>query len=601
MDKKNLDELFREKFEAFREVPDKKVWAAIENSLDKKRKRRIIPLWWQLGGVAAVLAIALVTFYTLNDSVDESPTITDTEKTDSNESKRDRLDVEIKKDAIEIPEASEDAVAKGSKGTDLNNTDQYPISESEGASNSEKSSGTNNTKRRKEVLKIPEVNKDAVADSGKDGFGEPIEKHSKSKSDIDSFPTKLPNSDVAETEATLPKDKVRKDSNTRRPEKTQLATNIPDSKRGDADKNRAGENNNTKLKKENANGKDEGNDDDVEIADAVLSKKTDSSKPDFKNENQDVMESSQEKTKNSFEKSDNAVAKNEQSDTDGAKANRNKKSVSESHDDQADDTKKSIFEVLEGDSDEMRIVEEPSSRWSAGPNIAPVYFNAMGEGSPIDPGFSPNAKSGSTKMSYGVSVAYAVTKKLRVRSGIHKAEYGYDTNNVGFSPTLAASSAGRLQNIDNAGGTEVFTENSAISNSDSSANFAPEFNSLNSTRDGKVVQQFGYLEVPLELDYALIDRRFGVNLIGGLSSLFLIDNSVILSSGELTTEIGEARNLNELNFSTNIGFGVNYKFTPKVQLNIEPVFKYQLNTFSNVSGDFRPFSIGVYSGLDFKF
>ncbi len=225
----------------------------------------------------------------------------------------------------------------------------------------------------------------------------------------------------------------------------------------------------------------------------------------------------------------------------------------------------------------------------------------MGEGSPIDPGFSSNAKSGSTNLSYGLSIAYAVTEKLSVRSGIHKAEYGYNTNDVGFSPTLAASTTGRLQNIVYAGGLENFAESSPNLNVDSSNDLAPEFNSLNSARDGTVAQQFGYLEVPLELDYKLIDRRFGVSLVGGVSSLFLIDNSVILNSGELTTEIGEANNLNDLNFSTNIGFGINYKFTSKVQLNIEPVFKYQLNTFSNVSGDFRPFSIGVYSGLNFKF
>ncbi len=116
-----------------------------------------------------------------------------------------------------------------------------------------------------------------------------------------------------------------------------------------------------------------------------------------------------------------------------------------------------------------------------------------------------------------------------------------------------------------------------------------------------MAQQFGYLEIPLELNYTLVDSKFGINLIGGLSSLFLVDNSVTLTSGELITEMGEANNLNNVNFSTNIGFGVNYKFSPKIQLNIEPVFKYQLNTFSDTAGDFQPFTIGVYSGLSFKF
>jgi hypothetical protein len=86
-----------------------------------------------------------------------------------------------------------------------------------------------------------------------------------------------------------------------------------------------------------------------------------------------------------------------------------------------------------------------------------------------------------------------------------------------------------------------------------------------------------------------------------MSSLFLVNNDVLLNSGEQTTEMGEANNINSVNFSTNFGFGINYKFTPKLQFNLEPLFKYQLNTFSNSAGNFQPFSVGVYSGINFRF
>jgi hypothetical protein len=123
----------------------------------------------------------------------------------------------------------------------------------------------------------------------------------------------------------------------------------------------------------------------------------------------------------------------------------------------------------------------------------------------------------------------------------------------------------------------------------------------NPTRLGTMGQQMGYLEVPLELNYALLNRKFGVNIIGGVSSLFLTDNSVVLESSGQTTEFGEANNINSVNFSTNLGLGLDYKFTPKLKFNVEPVFKYQLNTFSNTSGNFNPYSLGVYSGFTFKF
>lgn len=123
----------------------------------------------------------------------------------------------------------------------------------------------------------------------------------------------------------------------------------------------------------------------------------------------------------------------------------------------------------------------------------------------------------------------------------------------------------------------------------------------NPARTGTMGQQIGYLEVPVEVNYALLDRKFGIDLIGGLSSLFLTDNSVVLQSSGKTTELGEANNINSVNFSTNVGLGLNYKFTDRLKLNVEPVFKYHLNTFNDTSGDFSPYSFGVYSGFSFKF
>ena len=598
MDKKNLDELFREKFETFREVPDEKVWTAIENSLDKKRKKRIIPLWWQLGGVAAVLAIALVAFYSLKDSGDDTPILTNTEKTKDNDTNQHERDAELKRDeedALQIPKVTEDAVVKRPQASDPTNTDKYFNSEGDGLSRSEKSFPNDKSKTQDDVLQIPEINEDAVANSTKEDRDKNTDKYTDSEPDIDSFQDEPPNIDMADTEATPLKNKSTKDSVNRSPEKTQLATNKSDSDRKFADSDPELEDKNNVLKKDKTLILSEGHKDAVAIADSSISKKTNTPKTDSKTDTQNGIVTGQETPKTITENLDIEIAQNDQIEKNTVIGD------TQTDENKNDENKKSIFEVLEAQNAEEELVEESAGRWSAGPNVAPVYFNAMGEGSPIDPGFSPNAKSGSTNLSYGLSIAYAVTKKLSVRSGIHKAEYGYNTNNVGFSPTLAASTGGRLQNIDYVGDSESLALNDAVSNSDSPNSLASEFSSLNSARDGTIAQSFGYLEVPLELDYALIDRRFGVNLVGAIISLFLIDNSVSLNSGKLTAEIGEARNLNDVNFSTNIGFGVNYKFTPKVQLNIEPVFKYQLNTFSEVSGDFRPFSIGIYSGLNFKF
>ncbi|HAI37140.1 MAG TPA: hypothetical protein DCM40_02865, partial [Maribacter sp.] len=50
--------------------------------------------------------------------------------------------------------------------------------------------------------------------------------------------------------------------------------------------------------------------------------------------------------------------------------------------------KKSIFEEIEH-QEELKKEKVATNRWSAGPNVAPVYFNALGEGSPVNSIFTP--------------------------------------------------------------------------------------------------------------------------------------------------------------------------------------------------------------------
>lgn len=268
----------------------------------------------------------------------------------------------------------------------------------------------------------------------------------------------------------------------------------------------------------------------------------------------------------------------------------------------------SIYEAIEEQEEseqEAVAVSQKKDRWSMGPSVAPVFFSSTGEGSPVHSDFAPNNKSGNLNLSYGLTVTYNISEKLSVRSGVHRVDFGYDTNDVLFSSSLTTSSNDLIDNISY---TQTSRNLVVESKNNRSAPNTPNFDSNAEVLDGgispfegRMVQQLGYIEVPMELNYALVDKRFGVNLIGGISSLFLVDNAISLESDQLVTEVGEANNANSINFSTNIGIGFNYEISKKVQFNVEPIFKYQLNTFSETAGDFRPFAVGVYSGLNFRF
>lgn len=501
MQKKKLDELFQDKLSDFKPTPDNKVWRAIDASLEKKRKKRIIPIWWKLGSIAAALVIGLLLFNPFTENEPSNETLVDTlkqSKTNNeakpNSRKETFIDSLNKDNSQIVEEATEEAYH------DINVVSEKTKNSNKVIQFANKKINTNRSKNNN-VLTTNEAN---TQKSNTNSNILIAENNAAKKLDND-----------IQNKGTLAKDGL--DNSKLETSKITLENNIT--------------NKNLDISSEVAI--NELNDENIEIVEVG---------------------------------------------------------------------KKSIFEEIPDKEEKKQDVA--SKRWSAGPNVAPVYFNGHGKGSPVNSIFTPNSKSGNINFSYGVSVAYAVSKKLTIRSGINKVDYGYDTEDVAFSSSInALSSNGQLKSIDYAPTSETLTVSSkkVASENFSTTNSALDVTAKSATRDGYMSQQFGYLELPIEVNYALIDKKFGVNIIGGVSSLFLIDNAVSLTAGELTTEIGEANNINDLNFSANMGLGFNYKFSPKISFNLEPIFKYQLNTFSEVDGTFLPYSIGVYSGLSFKF
>ena len=245
--------------------------------------------------------------------------------------------------------------------------------------------------------------------------------------------------------------------------------------------------------------------------------------------------------------------------------------------------------------------EETSNKWVVNANIAPVYYNIMGEGSHLDEQFNDNNKSGEINTSYGVKVGYALNKKLTIRSGVNKLNLSYDTDDIivyeKFSSSNSITSIGNDSNLKNVNFVSMPSGQQLSMISASNVNTMEVSRSLNAA----ISQRMSYYEIPLELEYKLLDKRFGLNLIGGLSTFVLNDNQVVSELNGSKVKIGEANNINSVSFSTNIGIGLNFRFSDAVIFNVEPTFKYQLNTFSNTSGDFNPYIIGLYTGLNYRF
>jgi hypothetical protein len=253
-----------------------------------------------------------------------------------------------------------------------------------------------------------------------------------------------------------------------------------------------------------------------------------------------------------------------------------------------------LEEILKAKSDQKKaVVSNAKNKWQINPNVAPVYLNANSGGSPIDEQLSDYEKKADNNVSFGVGIRYAVSNKIAIRAGINKVVIGYNTNNILYSTGLTANN---LKNID------YFSDNVVKFVNQASYSSSPTFEKeIQSTNKGTLNQKMGYYELPMEVSYAVLDKKFGINLIGGFSTLFLNENTISLVSPQSSIELGEAKNLNQVHFSTNVGLGFKYQIIKSFQINVEPMVKYQLNTFSNNSGDFKPLFIGLYSGISYGF
>ncbi|WP_347923171.1 hypothetical protein [Pontimicrobium sp. SW4] len=242
--------------------------------------------------------------------------------------------------------------------------------------------------------------------------------------------------------------------------------------------------------------------------------------------------------------------------------------------------------------------EEISKRWSLAPNIAPVYFNSLGTGSSMDAEFVNNTKSGEVNMSYGVSASYAINDKINVRVGVNNVKLGYNTHDVFDANDMELnpikSIATKNIDIDKTPAELAYVTVAGMS-------FAQVPEPLSNDFNASINQELGFLEIPLEIQYKITNTKLGVNAIGGFSALFLNTNEIYSTLNGNSTLIGKATNINNLSYSANLGLGFNYKVSNNININLEPMFKYQLNTFRNTSGNFKPYFIGVYSGLSFKF
>ncbi len=602
-EKKNIERLFQEKFKDFEATPPPIVWDKIEAELKKKKDRKVIPLWLRLSGVAAILLMGfLVGDGIINNSTEINTSVVNQEEKPNSNGGKELVPMQnsIKSDEI-VTDASDSKNEESNKnGLSESNSGENnsSVSETGGANGSNNTSGKNNqennpiasqetsrdnknntlkNKGNNNANKMPNnTNTTGIANNSKTGK----QNKNKSKEGIFNNPALDKN-----------KGALANQEGSKSKENNKQSNNPLDKNLNSNQKNNSGiAQNNNKSQLDNPTNKNN----------ALANQEGSKSKENDKQSN------ALDKNLNSNQKNNSGIAQNKNLDSKSLENNNNTSQIAFDikalEEQKKDSTAVATVEpnpleelLKEKEKEQQAVTETKVNRWQITSTVAPIYFSSASNGSPVASQFADNSKEYEKNMSYGVGVNYALNKKWSVRGGVNKLTLGYNTNDIVYYAGLSdASARGIMSNNIQAKGTAIIVE-------DNSAENLVSFDNVPGKIAGSLNQTMGYIEVPVELSYKVLDKKFGIELIGGMSTMFLNENNLSVVSPGMSASIGKATNLNDVSFTSNIGVGFKYRFWKSFEANVEPKLKYQINTFSENAGGFKPYFIGLYSGISFNF
>jgi len=545
---KNIERLFQEKFKDFEALPPEDSWDFIADRLHKKKKKRIIPIWFQLSGVAASILLVggLIWNFTAQNETEQLPvfenTIVNGKETNNNEIN-----------------------SKTKFSTDESLV--YDSKEKNNEKNSLESDQQNNNKSK--IYKENLLNKQNKINSGKTNT---IITYNELEKNTDSNYKRKKKSNNNFKQQRFAK------------ENSEIVV-VSNTKKSTAKRKSKYKSNKSNVGFEN------------EIStDLIVADKSSKEQQIMKNDIDAFFE--QTTANKTLVTNNNSIS----SETNNTNVLASTEIICKDSTLIAEVLKETnpLEELLKekevGKNEDEK--EEKRSKWAISTNASPVYFNSLAEGSSIDEQFNSNSKNYTTTLSIGLAGSYAINDKLSLKTGVNSIKLSYNTNDVVFESRMreVENNIPTISRNANASNMIFSSKNGTVNEISGDVE-----NVIIDNNIGALKQNISYIEVPLELSYKLIDKKFGVEIIGGMSTLFLNQNNISLMANGLEMEVGRANNLNNIHFSSNVGLGFKYSFWKSFNANFQPMFKYQINTFNQNSSNFKPYFIGLYSGISFSF
>lgn len=272
-------------------------------------------------------------------------------------------------------------------------------------------------------------------------------------------------------------------------------------------------------------------------------------------------------------------------------------------------------------NDLIETKETKNNKWTLGGEFSPLYSYRHISGTGTDSyskDFYNSAENPVMSYTGGFNLQYKTMGRFTIQAGVYYTTMGQSLDYM----SVYANSAYNLVDeeykdrfissyaIVNSTGEVAFNSQYVIvddklarvnnlSGSKVTADLSdPIFNNLNA----EIQQNFQYVEVPVLMRYKLIDKSIDINLVGGFGANFLVGNDVILKYGSNKELIGETDGVNTINYNGTLGFGIEYPLMDKINIRLEPSIKYYLNEINSGSSvESHPYSIGIYTGINYSF
>lgn len=250
-------------------------------------------------------------------------------------------------------------------------------------------------------------------------------------------------------------------------------------------------------------------------------------------------------------------------------------------------------------------ISESRSKWSIGGRVSPVYsyrsisgdaFQTPDESVDVD--YFNSNENGLTTIAGGISLDFIFNNRLSLGSGMYLSRVGQQNNEVlAYNDPESSSMYKLTSSVGSVSVNPRKFETAIVEQPASDKDTMPGDYMVN----GSFVQNLDYLEVPLVLKYKVLDKKFSVNLMGGVSPGILVNNSSYFEVDGEKSQTGTTQNIEPFIYNSIIGIGLEYAINRKLSLNMEPSFKYALSPVNSNNGlNYHPYSLSWFTGISYK-